>query len=124
LLGVALGVCVCNTPLSCLTPATILHITPQTIQITPKTQTAHLRHDADLRPEPARVERPEVGAVEQDAAFGGVVQPQQERDERRLAAAAEADERGEAAGRERERHAAQRGRVGAVGVAMVVEGGG
>jgi hypothetical protein len=46
----------------------------------------HLAHDADLCPEPPGVQLPQVAAVHQDAAGGGVIQPLQQRHQRCLRA--------------------------------------
>ena len=62
-----------------------------------------LGHDPQLVPHRAQLEPGEVVAVEQDAAGGRRVQPQQQLGERRLARARPADDRDDLAGADRQR---------------------
>ena len=65
-----------------------------------------LEDDPDLPPQLAVVERLHVDAVEEDRPLGRLEQPGQALDERRLAAAAPADDGDRAPGRDLERDAA------------------
>ncbi len=71
-------------------------------------QEAVLRHVADRAAQLLQIERRDVDAVQADAARGGVVQPQQQLDQRALAAAGAADEGHRLAGRDAQRDAVER----------------
>ena len=65
-------------------------------------QVRKLRHPGDLRPPGAQVDRGEVRVADQDAARIGLDEPEQQARDRRLAGAADADQRGQAPGPDRE----------------------
>ncbi len=73
----------------------------------------------DLRAQLVRIERADVGAVDEDGSGGRVVQARDELHERRLARAGRADEGDRRAGLDVERDVAQRGLV--VGLVTVDE---
>jgi hypothetical protein len=75
---------------------------------TPNLMAAHLRHDAYLRPEPPRVQLPQVPPIQQHRPRSRVVQPLHQGHQRGLAAAAQPHQRHQLAGGDGEAHAVLR----------------
>ena len=79
----------------------------------PENRYGRCGHEADRAPQHVGVEVAHVDAADEHAALGAVEQPQDEVDERRLARAGAADDRGGLPGRGRERDVAEHRVLGA-----------